>query len=70
VEVEQHELPADDPRQRQPDISRARELLGWEPRMALEEGLERTIDYFRRMLGKNEPMLKIVRAASATQPRD
>ena len=40
-------LPADDPRQRQPDISVARETLGWGPTVALEEGLERTIAYFR-----------------------
>ena len=43
-------LPADDPRQRQPDIGRARELLGWEPRTTLEDGLERTIEYFRATL--------------------
>jgi UDP-glucuronate decarboxylase len=42
-------LPADDPRQRRPDISLAREKLGWEPRVALDEGLSHTIDYFRRM---------------------
>jgi len=41
------ELPADDPRQRQPDIGRARQVIGWEPKVPLEEGLERTIDYFR-----------------------
>lgn len=40
-------LPADDPRQRQPDIAKARELLHWEPTVQLEEGLERTIAYFR-----------------------
>ena len=40
-------LPADDPMQRQPDISRARELLGWEPTIHLDQGLERTVDYFR-----------------------
>jgi dTDP-glucose 4,6-dehydratase len=44
-------LPQDDPRQRQPDIARARSLLGWEPRVALEEGLVKTIDYFRGRLG-------------------
>jgi len=44
-------LPADDPRQRQPDITKAREILGWQPTIPLEEGLERTIDYFRRKLG-------------------
>jgi len=41
------ELPEDDPRQRQPDISKARELLGWEPKVSLSDGLESTIAYFR-----------------------
>ncbi len=40
-------LPQDDPRLRQPDISKARRILGWEPRVSLEEGLTRTIEYFR-----------------------
>jgi dTDP-glucose 4,6-dehydratase len=40
-------LPTDDPKQRRPDITRARSLLGWEPRVALEDGLVRTIEYFR-----------------------
>ena len=40
-------LPVDDPKQRQPDITRARTLLGWEPSVGLEEGLRHTIDYFR-----------------------
>jgi dTDP-glucose 4,6-dehydratase len=40
-------LPVDDPRQRRPDITRARELLGWEPKVDLEIGLRHTIDYFR-----------------------
>jgi nucleoside-diphosphate-sugar epimerase len=40
-------LPADDPRQRKPDTTRARELLGWEPKVGLREGLERTIEHFR-----------------------
>ena len=40
-------LPQDDPRQRQPNISLAREKLGWEPNVALDEGLARTIDYFK-----------------------
>jgi UDP-glucuronate decarboxylase len=43
-------LPADDPRQRQPDISLARAKLGWEPKIALKEGLGRTIDYFRGLM--------------------
>ena len=41
-------LPQDDPTQRQPDISRARKSLGWEPVVALDEGLPRTIEYFRK----------------------
>src|SRR5208337_1206953 len=43
-----HPLPVDDPKCRRPDISRARRLLNWEPCVSLEEGLDRTIDYFRR----------------------
>jgi UDP-glucuronate decarboxylase len=43
-------LPADDPKQRQPDITKAREILNWEPAVALDEGLERTIGYFRKLL--------------------
>lgn len=43
-------LPADDPRQRRPDISLAKEKLGWEPLISFEEGLKRTIDYFRSVL--------------------
>ena len=43
-------LPADDPRQRQPDITRARELLGWQPAVALDDGLQRTIDYFKPLV--------------------
>ncbi len=42
------ELPQDDPKVRRPDISRARELLGWEPVVDIEEGLRNTIDYFRK----------------------
>jgi dTDP-glucose 4,6-dehydratase len=45
------ELPVDDPKVRQPDITRARTLLGWEPRVALDEGLTETIAYFRTKLG-------------------
>jgi nucleoside-diphosphate-sugar epimerase len=40
-------LPTDDPKVRKPDITRARTLLGWEPKVSLEEGLRTTIDYFR-----------------------
>jgi dTDP-glucose 4,6-dehydratase len=41
-------LPVDDPRQRQPDISRARKLLRWQPKVDLAQGLVKTIEYFRR----------------------
>jgi nucleoside-diphosphate-sugar epimerase len=41
-------LPEDDPKVRKPDITRARTLLGWEPTVTLEQGLEKTIDYFRQ----------------------
>jgi UDP-glucuronate decarboxylase len=43
-------LPQDDPRQRQPDISLARKELGWEPVVTPEEGLNKTIEYFRSVL--------------------
>jgi dTDP-glucose 4,6-dehydratase len=43
-------LPTDDPRQRKPDITRARTLLGWEPKVPLDEGLIRTVEYFKRKL--------------------
>ena len=46
-QVEYRELPVDDPRVRRPDIARARAQLGWEPRIGLREGVQRTIDYFR-----------------------
>jgi dTDP-glucose 4,6-dehydratase len=41
-------LPQDDPKQRRPDITKARKILGWEPRVSLAEGLVKTIEYFRR----------------------
>ena len=44
------DLPTDDPRQRKPDIGLARTMLGWEPIIELDEGLRRTIDYFRKVL--------------------
>ena len=44
-------LPVDDPTQRQPDITLARERLGWEPTVDLREGLTRTAEYFTRKLG-------------------
>jgi len=48
--LELRPLPQDDPRQRQPDISRARTSLGWEPTVKLEQGLAPTIAYFEQLL--------------------
>ncbi|MFH1279395.1 MAG: UDP-glucuronic acid decarboxylase family protein [Candidatus Eisenbacteria bacterium] len=48
--IEFRGLPQDDPKVRQPDISRARKVLGWEPEVALREGLSKAIDYFRRLV--------------------
>jgi dTDP-glucose 4,6-dehydratase len=45
-EIVHRDLPVDDPKQRRPDITRARTLLGWEPEVALEDGLTRTLEYF------------------------
>jgi dTDP-glucose 4,6-dehydratase len=50
--VVERPLPTDDPKVRQPDITRARETLGWEPRVSLDDGLKRTIEYFRGVVGK------------------
>lgn len=46
-----HAIPADDPKQRKPDIARAKELLGWEPKITLDEGLKPTAEYFRALVG-------------------
>jgi len=47
------ELPEDDPKVRQPNISKAKEKLGWEPRISRRDGLIKTIDYFKKKLGVN-----------------
>lgn len=46
--IEYEPLPQDDPKQRQPDITKARQLLGWEPKIQLEEGLRLSLDYFKK----------------------
>jgi len=47
-------LPQDDPQVRQPDITKAKRVLGWEPKVGLEQGLARTIEYFREKLQKGK----------------
>jgi dTDP-glucose 4,6-dehydratase len=50
VPIEYRPLPVDDPKVRQPDITRARRLLGWEPKVEVEDGLRRTIDWCRKLV--------------------
>jgi len=48
--IDYRDLPVDDPKQRRPDIARARNLLGWQPQVSLEDGLGRTLEYFRSVV--------------------
>jgi len=59
-------LPENDPKQRQPDISLAQELLGWKPRVALKEGLTSTIAYFERLLSGHDLRAQLTKEASVT----
>lgn len=52
-EIEFRELPTDDPQVRQPDISKARRVLGWEPKISRREGLQKTMGYFKEQVLKN-----------------
>ncbi len=54
-ELEYRPLPVDDPKVRQPDIGRARSILGWEPKVDFEEGIRHTIEYFRNRVGPAKP---------------
>lgn len=77
-EITHHSLPADDPKVRRPDITRAKSLLGWEPRVELEEALVKTIQYFQQVLGRTasvrsqsshaQPGRSIVRDFSTDSP--
>jgi UDP-glucuronate decarboxylase len=58
-------LPQDDPKQRKPDISKAQDLLDWQPRIAIREGLARTISYFEKLLQDNAIRSMIVEAYPA-----
>ena len=53
AQIQHNPLPVDDPKVRRPDIRRAKTLLGWEPAVTLEEGLEKTIQYFRTILSND-----------------
>lgn len=50
-------LPSDDPKQRQPNIDKAREILGWQPKVQLREGLKKTIDYFETLIKERDPLI-------------
>jgi dTDP-glucose 4,6-dehydratase len=51
-EIRYEPLPPDDPRQRRPDITRARQLLGWEPKIDLAAGLRQSLDYFKKTVAE------------------
>lgn len=53
-QIEYKPLPVDDPKVRQPDITRARKVPGWEPKVKFEEGIVQTIDYFKGCLERGE----------------
>ena len=65
-QIVQKELPLDDPKVRKPDITRARTMLGWEPKVHVREGVAKTIEYFRSLLGTDR-MRHSARAASAPE---
>ncbi|HRN32936.1 MAG TPA: hypothetical protein PLQ53_02000 [Saprospiraceae bacterium] len=50
IKIEYHDLPKDDPKVRRPDITLARQLLGWEPTVSRNEGLRATFEYFKKAL--------------------
>jgi dTDP-glucose 4,6-dehydratase len=53
-QIENKPLPEDDPKVRQPDITRARKVLGWEPKVEFDEGIAKTIEYFKGCLERGE----------------
>jgi nucleoside-diphosphate-sugar epimerase len=63
MKISYRPLPQDDPAQRQPDITRAREWLGWEPKIQLAQGLERTVEFF-----KSRPVRDAAAGRQAAEP--
>jgi dTDP-glucose 4,6-dehydratase len=55
AQIVHKELPSDDPKRRQPNIAKAKQVLGWEPKVNLEEGLRETVEYFRSKLVTARP---------------
>ena len=62
IKIKHLALPLDDPRQRQPNIERAKKLLGWEPNVPLAHGLKKTVDYFRGVVGSTSPKATNIKA--------
>src|SRR5690606_16789466 len=65
-QIEFRPLPTDDPKVRRPDITRARTALGWQPSVSLDEGLERTIPYFQRLVEKEGAVARTLRSEEHT----
>ena len=62
-------LPADDPKVRRPDISRAKTTLGWEPAVPVRDGVARTVEYFRRLLAAGQIGVRTMASASTSAKR-
>ena len=62
IKIRHLPLPQDDPKQRQPNIDRARKVLGWEPKVPLADGLKKTVDYFRATIGGPSPKATNIKA--------
>jgi UDP-glucuronate decarboxylase len=60
-----HPLPTDDPKRRQPDISRAKNVMRWEPRVPLKDGLVRTIAYFEELLSDDKLRARLLMEPAA-----
>jgi len=62
IKIRHLPLPQDDPKQRQPNIERAKSLLGWQPKVPLAVGLEKTVDYFRELIESTSPKTTNIKA--------